>query len=57
MNKLKFLVILFLLLIVFNYTISLSNDTLVYIDDNGIDTKYHRLNCSFIPKNYHSITV
>lgn len=57
MNKLKYLVILFLLLIVFNYTISLSNDTLVYIDDNGIDTKYHRLNCSFIPKNYHSITV
>ena len=57
MNKLKYIVILFLLLMTFNYTISLSNDTLVYIDDNGIDTKYHRLNCSFIPKNYHSITV
>ena len=35
-----------------------ANNTLVYIDTKNIDSKYHRLTCSFIePNRYTSITV
>ncbi len=34
-----------------------ANDTLVYVDRHDIDTRYHRLTCSFIPKEYQAISV
>lgn len=48
------IILLFLLSINSNV---FSNNTQVYVDSHNIDTKYHRLTCSFIPKEYYSISV
>lgn len=50
-----FFIVLFLFFI---YSYSYANDELVYVDNNNIDTKYHRITCNHIfPNGYHSITV
>lgn len=56
MKKIKILTFTLIFIAIF-YPISLANDTLVYVDSNNIDTKYHRLTCDFIPKNYRAISV
>lgn len=56
MKKSVIFIISFIILLSIN-SVSLSNNTQVYIDSHGIDTKYHRLTCSFIPKEYYSISV
>ena len=54
-NKIIILIITIILLFIPTVT---ANDTLVYIDKNNIDTKYHRLTCNHIvPDGYVSITV
>lgn len=40
------------------FSVCQANDTLVYVDNNDIDTKYHRITCSHIfPNGYHAISV
>lgn len=52
--KICFLFIILIFISSFVY----ANDTLVYIDKNNIDTKYHRVTCSHIsPNNYQTISV
>lgn len=53
--KILFFLILFYMFINFY---SYANDELVYVDNNNIDTKYHRITCDHIfPNGYHTITV
>lgn len=54
-SSIMFILLFFLLFITLH---SYANDELVYIDNNEIDTKYHRITCSNIFSNdYHSISV
>ena len=56
--KINKIIILIITNLIFIPSIAIANDTLVYIDKNNIDTKYHRLTCSFIePNRYTSISV
>lgn len=51
-------IILFLLFLLLICSYSYANDELVYVDNNDIDTKYHRITCNHIfPNGYHSISV
>lgn len=56
----KAILIVFILLFIFliNSTVFATNETLVYVDKEKIDSKYHRLTCnSIVPYNYETITV
>lgn len=55
----KYMMICFLFIIlIFISSFVYADDTLVYIDKNNIDTKYHRVTCSHIsPNNYQTISV
>ena len=58
LKKMKQIIsIIFVLLIFSIKTVSLANDTLVYVDDKDIDTKYHSQTCHNISKEYHTISV
>ena len=52
-----FILFIIMFFIFFIYSYSYANDELVYVDSHNIDTRYHRLTCSFIPKEYYSISV
>lgn len=53
-----FIIILILSFLLSIFPYSYANDELVYVDNNDIDTRYHRITCSHIsPNSYHSITV
>lgn len=56
-EKIIITLIIFITFILISIVSFATNNTTVYIDNNGIDKKYHRLNCSFIPKNYTAISV
>ena len=56
--KKKIFIFFIILFLFFIYSYSYANDELVYVDNNNIDTKYHRITCNHIfPNGYHSITV
>lgn len=58
LKKMKQIIsIIFVLLIFSIKTVSLANDTLVYVDDKDIDTKYHSQICHNVSKEYHTISV
>lgn len=58
LKKMKQIIsIIFILLIFSIETVSLANDTLVYVDDKDIDTKYHSQTCHNVSKEYHTISV
>lgn len=54
----KIYLICIMLFLLFFSSYSYANDELVYVDNNGIDTKYHRITCNHIfPNGYHAISV
>lgn len=56
MKKINYILIVLFLFFLTPY--SYANNDLVYVDNNDIDTKYHRLTCNHIfPNGYHSISV
>lgn len=58
LKKMKQIIsIIFILLIFSIETVSLANDTLVYVDGKDIDTKYHSQTCHNVSKEYHTISV
>lgn len=56
-EKIIIILIIFITFISISIVSLATNSTTVYIDSSGIDRRYHRLNCSFIPKDYKAISV